>query len=90
MGGGKPPEKEQKPAIEYTAQATTPLVNGEVKLTIGETALTAAALFDTAEIPYKLRISKSGVAVLTYETKATQNNIYTFKGQLYRTPIIPK
>jgi hypothetical protein len=44
----------------------------------------------SAGFPYKLRISKGGVVVLTYETKATQNNIYTFKGQLYRKPIIPK
>ena len=37
--------------IEYTAQAASPIVNGEVKMTISENALTASALFDTAEIP---------------------------------------
>ena len=44
----------EKPAsaIEYTAQAASPLINGEVKLTIGGSALTVAALFDVAEIPY--------------------------------------
>ncbi|MCL2514116.1 MAG: hypothetical protein FWF08_09450, partial [Oscillospiraceae bacterium] len=39
-------------SIEYTAQAVSPLVSGEVKMTISEKALTAAALFDIAEIPF--------------------------------------
>ncbi|MCL2032788.1 MAG: hypothetical protein FWG96_05930 [Methanomassiliicoccaceae archaeon] len=40
------------PPIEYTAQAASPIVNGEVKMTIGENSLTASALLDTAEIPF--------------------------------------
>ncbi|MCL2513230.1 MAG: zinc ribbon domain-containing protein [Oscillospiraceae bacterium] len=50
MDGGTP--EEQKPAVEYTAQVASPLVSGEAKLKIGEKALTAAALFDTAEIAF--------------------------------------
>lgn len=38
--------------VEYTAQASSPLVNGEVKLTVNENALAVTALFDAAEIPY--------------------------------------
>lgn len=49
---GGNPEQKQEPVIEYTAQADSPLVNGEVKLTINETALLITALFDTAEIPF--------------------------------------
>jgi hypothetical protein len=50
--GGAPPEQAQKPAVEYTAQAASPAVRGEVTLTIGENALTVTALFDTVEIPF--------------------------------------
>ncbi|MDR0875397.1 MAG: hypothetical protein LBN12_04225 [Clostridiales Family XIII bacterium] len=49
MGGGDPA---QEPAFEYTAQASSPLVSGEVKLVIGENALTFTALFGAAEIPF--------------------------------------
>ena len=52
LTGDKPSKTEQEPAIEYTAQATSPLVSGEVKLRIGEAALTVTALFDTVEITY--------------------------------------
>lgn len=38
--------------VVYTAQAASPLVNGEVKLTIRDNALAVTALFDAAEIPY--------------------------------------
>jgi hypothetical protein len=44
--------QEQGLSVEYTAQAASPLVNGEVKLAISEAALTVASLFDTAEIPF--------------------------------------
>ena len=50
--GGKTSDQEQKPAIEYTAQAASPVVNGEVKLTFDDAAVTAASLFDVIEIPY--------------------------------------
>jgi len=44
-GSGK-----EKKAVEYTAQAVSPIVDGEVKLRIGERSFTAAAVFDTAEV----------------------------------------
>ena len=50
MDTGTP--KEQKPAIEYTAQAASPVVNSEVKLTIGENSFAATALFDAVEIAF--------------------------------------
>lgn len=53
MGGGKPPEQESTPpAVEYTAQADSSLISGEVKLTVGEEGLAVVALFDAIEIPY--------------------------------------
>ena len=39
-------------AVEYTAQAASPLVNGEVKIKIGKNGLTATALFDVVDIPF--------------------------------------
>ncbi|MDR0293677.1 MAG: zinc ribbon domain-containing protein [Oscillospiraceae bacterium] len=57
--GGNAPKKEQKPATEYTAQAASSLVNGEIKMTIGDNALTVTALFDAAEITF------AGVNALT-------------------------
>ena len=69
--GGKAPEQEQQPAFEYTAQAASPLISGEVKLTISETALTVAALFDVVEIPLakivKLSFADYVVAVTTVD-----------------------
>lgn len=38
--------------IEYTAQASSPIVNGEVKLTIADKSFTATALFGIAEVPF--------------------------------------
>jgi hypothetical protein len=38
--------------MEYVAQAVSPLVNGEVKLSIGENSFTITALFDVVEIPF--------------------------------------
>lgn len=52
VGGGRPPEQAQVPALEYTAQVTSYLVNGEAKLTVGEDGLAVTALFDAADIPY--------------------------------------
>ena len=46
------PEATKAPAIEYTAQVASSLVNGEAKLTVGEDALMVTALFDAVEIPY--------------------------------------
>ncbi|MCL2281129.1 MAG: hypothetical protein FWC25_00505 [Dehalococcoidia bacterium] len=53
MGGGTSGQ-EQKTEIVYKAQVTSPIVNGEVKLSVGNNALTAAALFDVAEIPFAM------------------------------------
>jgi len=47
----KPPQ-EQKPAIEYNAQAVSPIVNGEAKLNIAENSFFVKGVFDIAEIPY--------------------------------------
>ncbi len=52
LSGGKAPAQEQRPVFEYTAQAASPIVSGEVKLAISDTALTVAALFDVVEIPF--------------------------------------
>jgi hypothetical protein len=76
MGGGKPSEKEQKPAMEYTAQAASPIVNGEVKMTIGENALTVTALFDAAEIAYA-EINALSLADYIVTVKAESGD-YTF------------
>ena len=38
--------------IEYTAQAASPIVSGEVRMTISDRALSAIALFDAAEIAF--------------------------------------
>ncbi|GHT79769.1 hypothetical protein FACS1894104_5020 [Actinomycetota bacterium] len=46
------PEQEQKPTVEYTALVTSPLVNGEAKLVIGEKGLTVSSLFDAIELPF--------------------------------------
>jgi hypothetical protein len=42
----------QQQTIEYTALATSALINGQVKLTVGKDSLSIAALFDTLEIVY--------------------------------------
>jgi hypothetical protein len=46
------PEKEKKPDIEYTAQAASSLVNGEVKMKINDNGLAITALFDAVEIRF--------------------------------------
>jgi hypothetical protein len=46
------PKKEQKPAVEYAARADSPLVNGDVKMTISDNALCVSALFDAVEIAF--------------------------------------
>jgi len=45
-------ETETSPAVEYTAIAASPLVNGEAKLSINERGLLIAALFDATELPF--------------------------------------
>ena len=46
------PKRPEQPQVEYTAQATSPLVNGEVKIVVGENSFTITALFDAIEIAY--------------------------------------
>jgi len=41
-----------KPPVDYTAQASSPIVNGEVKLKIEKNSFIAAELLDIAEVPY--------------------------------------
>ncbi|MCE5234729.1 MAG: hypothetical protein LLF87_01565 [Eubacteriales bacterium] len=41
-----------KANVEYAAQASTPELNGDVRLTLGEDALTVTAPLDAAELPY--------------------------------------
>ena len=50
-GGGKQPEQ-APPPMEYTAQLTSPLLSGEVKLAVGEDALAATGLFDAVALLY--------------------------------------
>jgi len=52
LGGGSSPKQEQKPVGEYTAQVSSSLVNGAVKLKIKDNALTVTALFDVVEITF--------------------------------------
>ena len=70
------PDKEKKSHIEYTAQAASSVVNGEVKLKIGKDSFTAAGLFDIAEIPY---VSVNSIAIADYiiSVKTDEGN-YTF------------
>ena len=44
--------QERGSAVEYKAQATSPLLSGEVRMTVSDKALTMTALFDTAEIAF--------------------------------------
>ena len=46
------PNDDQLPGIEYTAQAFSPLINGDVRLSIDGGGLTVAALFDVVTITY--------------------------------------
>ncbi len=75
-GGGKLPRQEQKPEIEYDAQAVSPIVNGEVKLTVGEHAFTAAALFDMMEVPFA-EVNEIAFADYAITVKTDDGN-YTF------------
>lgn len=52
LAEGVTAEDEQSSAVEYTAQAASPIVSGEVKMTIGDNALSAVSLFDAIEITY--------------------------------------
>jgi len=52
LTGNNQPPRQQNSAIEYTAQAVSPLVSGEVKMNIGWNSLTISALFNVAEIAF--------------------------------------
>lgn len=45
-------ETTEKANVEYAAQANIPELSGEVRLTLGEDALTITATLDAAELPY--------------------------------------
>ena len=70
------PRQEQNLATEYTAQAASSLVKGEVKIKIGESAFTVAGLFDVAEIPY-VRLNALEIANYTVTAK-TEEGDYSF------------
>ncbi len=64
---------------------------GQITLTGKDGTVTGThKLSLTAVFPYKLRIGKSGFVTLSYETKAKENGIFTFKGKLFKTPIRPE
>jgi len=63
-------------SIEYTAQAASSLVSGEVKLSVGDAALTVTALFDAAEIPFsEINALKLAEYVVTVQAG---NDVYAF------------
>ena len=49
---GNATNSNSKTAIEYTAQASSTIVSGEVRLTLDDDGLTVTALFDTAKIAF--------------------------------------
>ena len=59
--------------IEYAAHATSALVNGEVRLTIGSDALEVVALFDSARIPFA-DINAIGLADYTVSIKTDEGD----------------
>ena len=87
--GGKPPEKEQAPALEYTAQAASTLVNGEVKLTVDEDVLAVTALLDAAVIPFAdimaLELADYAVTVKTDGGKYTFSRMGSWCQPFYDT-----
>jgi hypothetical protein len=44
----------EKPSVQYTAQATSPIVNGDVKLTVDKDAFIATGVLDAAELSYAI------------------------------------
>ncbi|MCL1809430.1 MAG: hypothetical protein FWG42_06685 [Clostridiales bacterium] len=62
--------------VEYSAQAASPIVNGETKLTINEAGLSALALFDAAQVPFA---DINGIALEDYVvTVSTDGGDYAF------------
>ena len=43
---------DEKPSIAYAAQARSPMLSGDVKLTIGKNSFTVNGLFDIVEMPF--------------------------------------
>jgi len=52
MFDGRSTDQTKNPQFEYTAQAASPYVNGEAKLTIDVSSLTISALFDAITITF--------------------------------------
>jgi len=79
------PDKDEKSKMQYSAQAASPVVNGDVKLTIGKHALTATGLFDVAEIPYA-KVESIEYANFTTTLK-TEEGVFVFSrlGNLAQT-----
>lgn len=69
-------KQEQSAEIQYSAQAVSPIVNGEVKLTIGKSSVMASALFDTVAIEY---VEINSLSLDDYiVTVKTDSGDYTF------------
>ena len=67
---------EQAPAFEYTAQVSSPLINEEAKIAIGEKGLMITTLFDALEVPYADTFS---IALDDYVVKIeTQSGSFSF------------
>ena len=52
ISGGSAPGQDSTPAIEYAAQAASPIVSGDVRMAIGKDALIVTALFTAVEVPF--------------------------------------
>lgn len=74
--GGDGRRQDGKATVEYSAQVASGLVNGEAKLTLSETALTVATLFDTVEVPFS---EMNDLALVDYVvTVAADSGNYAF------------
>lgn len=62
--------------IEYPAKASSPNVNGDVKLTIGDRSLLVTSVFDVIEVPYS---TIDSIATGDYTvTIASDSGVYSF------------
>ena len=67
--GGNVPKQKEEVSVPYTAQATSPLINGEVNLIISENSLRVSGLFTALEIAFceinALKIADYTITVIT-------------------------
>ncbi len=69
-------DKNQPPAFEYSGQVSSPLINGEAKLSISEKGLSITALFEAALLPYATINALSLADYLI--TVETDSGVYQF------------